>query len=795
MELPARFKNILNDIKDRKTSLEVFLEDNPGLVSGLAPSTLTAYTKICASVSHWRSKRARSFFLDRFHDLAAIENHPSRDLILQGAVSLSAVHWALAQHCFSAMTSLPRDASLMSQWIAMAQKLYDLNVDVAIVFTKQTPDALEALGPENVLRWGEQAAVAIQSGKEMMKATRTYLEESILFQKEGSVLLSQWPFFLEQAARISKFSPEGAEVFIRQGVKMCLMLGENDTRTWVDKGLEGCSLQPYVENRNFRRKVTPDQMVCAGEEEMISFFSGISASAMIKRDDLVGGVLLKDRINTLALICEALLGKRMKIASNQSLLAVKGFTGTAATDGRTIYLPDAAPSFKLYKLMALHQTMVPTHEILAETEDRKNRHAYRRHLEADQRMLEKMPGLLMEMAALSDNELPENYPWLDPEVVTPPMPWWGDILTDLIRETEDVITKLKEKGAFQVDLKPEVLDGLLSAMMAEGNRKEDDLYKLMREMFDQIDFASPDAEELEESVKTFFYREWDQNIADYKQDWCLIRQRFAKDEPNNFVEDIRTRLHGIIGLIRRQFTRLKPERFQKFRAQPYGDALDIDALVQAVVDKRSGAFLSDNVYTRRDKRIRDVGVLFLLDMSQSTEDRINGRRVIDIQKEAMVLMAEALDALDDPYAIYGFSSEGRFRVDLFNVKDFGEPYDTTVQYRLGNLEPMELTRMGAVIRHATHKLDRIQTAVKLMVILTDGRPYDFEYGNLNYAIADTKKAIQEARQKRIHPFIITSDKKGSEYLKKIAPQTQSIVLSKVELLPTMLPAIYKRLTM
>ena len=161
----------------------------------------------------------------------------------------------------------------------------------------------------------------------------------------------------------------------------------------------------------------------------------------------------------------------------------------------------------------------------------------------------------------------------------------------------------------------------------------------------------------------------------------------------------------------------------------------------------------------------------------------------------MVLMAEALDALDDPYAIYGFSSEGRFRVDLFNVKDFGEPYDTTVQYRLGNLEPMELTRMGAVIRHATHKLDRIQTAVKLMVILTDGRPYDFEYGNLNYAISDTKKAIQEARQKRIHPFIITSDKKGSEYLKKIAPQTQSIVLSKVELLPTMLPAIYKRLTM
>lgn len=789
MELPARFKNI---IKDQKTSLELFLEDNPDLIAGLAPSTLAAYTTICASVSHWRSKKARSFFLARFHDLAALEKHPLKDLILEGAVSLSAVHWALVEHYFRTMMSLPRDPSLMARWIELTRKLFGLDVNVAILFTQQTPDALKVFGPEGILQWGEQAAVALQAGRKMWKATRSYLEKSVVFEKKGSVLLSRWPFFLEQAARISEFSPDGAEAFILEGVRMCLVLDKKDTRAWVDKGLEGCRLTPYVENRNFRRKVTPDQMVCSGEEEVIKYFSCISSRATDKRDNLVGGVMLKDRVNTLALICEAIIGKRMKIASNQALFAVKGFTGGAATDGRTIYLPDAAPSFKLYKLLALHQAMVLNHEIWNSTTNKID--TFGLHLEADQRILETMPGLLDEMAQFSDIDLPENYPWLDGNMIIPPMPWWGDILPNLIRETETVISKLIEASAFQVDLKPEVLDGLVSTMMAEGNREEDALFRLLREMFDQVNFVSPDAEELEESVKTFFYREWDENIADYKQDWCLIRQRFPKNEPNDFVEDIRTRLHGIIQLIRRQFMRLKPERFKKFRAQPYGDALDIDALVQAVMDKRSGAFLSDNVYTRRDKRIRDVGVLFLLDMSRSTEDRVNGRRVIDIQKEAMALMAEALDALDDPYAIYGFSSEGRFRVDMFSVKDFGEPYNTTVQYRLGNLEPLELTRMGAVIRHATHKLDGIQTAVKLMVILTDGRPYDFEYGTLSYAIADTKKAIQEARQKRIHPFIITSDKKGAEYLKQIAPQSQSIVLSKVELLPTMLPAIYKRLT-
>ena len=81
-----------------------------------------------------------------------------------------------------------------------------------------------------------------------------------------------------------------------------------------------------------------------------------------------------------------------------------------------------------------------------------------------------------------------------------------------------------------------------------------------------------------------------------------------------------------------------------------------------------------------------------------------------------------------------------------------------------------------------------------MVILTDGRPYDLDYGSMDYALADTRKALQEARKQRIHPFIITSDKKGASYLRRISPQTQSIILPNVELLPAMLPNLYKRLT-
>ena len=147
-------------------------------------------------------------------------------------------------------------------------------------------------------------------------------------------------------------------------------------------------------------------------------------------------------------------------------------------------------------------------------------------------------------------------------------------------------------------------------------------------------------------------------------------------------------------LIRKQFMKLKPELFKKYKAQPTGDALDIDALVQALIDRQSGASMSENVYVRRDKRVRDVAVFFLVDLSGSTDEKVNGQRVIDIQKDAMVVMSEALEALGDPYAIYGFSTQGRFRVDMFTVKDFNEAYDEKVQYRLGSLEPMGLTTDG-----------------------------------------------------------------------------------------------------
>jgi hypothetical protein len=751
------------------STIEEFIQANPTLLSRLSAPAREAYLEICASMAHLRSRRAREFFLLTVQQLEAVEALPHCAAAMQSAVQLSRMNWSLVAPCLTVIASLPDGASI-ARWTAMVLEIAGKDIDGALAFLEQTPKALAVLGTEGLWLWGRQALTALASGNSVWKAVKAYLEAAVT--GSCAIPLSRWRFFLEQADRIAAASANAAAAFIQHGNRACLLLNDQETVQWVDEGLAECRTQ----------------------EELHNFFSGTSLNALAKRDGLVSGIALKDRGNTLAIICEALMGRPVRIRSNTSILGQKGFTGSAATDGRTIFLPDMAPSFDLMKLMTLHQAMLLGQRKFLEGSGKIFFDPVALHLDADRRLLARLPSLANAMRRCCPH-VPDAYPDKLDHRLSGALPWWGDILADLVQATDATIDRIKEKAADYADIPPEMVESLMAALMADGARDGDALWEMFREMLDNMVMASPDPEELHESIKTFLYKEWDQNLSDYKMDWCMVRQRLMKDDPNGFADEVRTRLHGIIGLTRRQFMRLKPQRFRKFRAQPIGDALDLDALVSAVVDMRSGASLSENIYIRRDKRVRDVAVLFLVDLSASTEEKINGRRILDIQKEAMVLMAEALDSLGDPYAILGFSSEGRFRVDLFNIKDFNEAYGNPVRNRIGHLEPLGLTRMGAVIRHAAYRLEGVAAAVKLLVILTDGRPYDLEYGNLDYAVADTKKAIGEARRKRIHPFIITSDQKSTEYLKRIAPQSMSIILPKVEMLPRLLPAVYKRLTM
>jgi nitric oxide reductase NorD protein len=293
----------------------------------------------------------------------------------------------------------------------------------------------------------------------------------------------------------------------------------------------------------------------------------------------------------------------------------------------------------------------------------------------------------------------------------------------------------------------------------------------------------------------FLYDEWDGVIQDYRSAWCRVIERTPVEIDSDFVDAI-IGVHGAeIRVLRRYFESLRPSGLRRMFSQVDGDELDIDATIRRIADRRAGVDASDRIYVRRDKREREVAVTFLVDLSGSTSrqiDSTDSRRVIDVEKEALVLLCEALEAIGDQYAIYGYSSHGRRHVDFVKLKDFDEPLNRSSS-RIGALMPLQQNRDGAAIRHAARKLQQREAQVRLLVLISDGKPLDDAYVD-EYALEDTKMALQEVRRQGIHPFCITVDRDADEYVRRMYGDVRYLVIDEAAALPEKLPRIYQRLT-
>jgi hypothetical protein len=311
-------------------------------------------------------------------------------------------------------------------------------------------------------------------------------------------------------------------------------------------------------------------------------------------------------------------------------------------------------------------------------------------------------------------------------------------------------------------------------------------------------------QQLEPDDVAFSYDEWDRELNDYRVGWSRVIEKKVKQGDRNFVELARSRYRGVISSIRHQFQLMKPENLTKTNREIDGEDYDLNALVDFVVDRRADGHQSENIYTKRLRKQRDVAVSILLDQSSSTARTITrnplqpytypGRRIIEIEKEGLVLMSEALEAVGDLYAINGFTSEGRRNVKFYVVKDFHEKYSDETEKRIGGITFQNNTRLGAAIRHAAHKLLRQEARTKLLIILTDGRPYDHDYGDARYAREDVREALTEVKISGITPFCITIDRESESELKDLYGDVGYTIIDDVMTLPERMPNIYRRLT-
>ncbi len=316
--------------------------------------------------------------------------------------------------------------------------------------------------------------------------------------------------------------------------------------------------------------------------------------------------------------------------------------------------------------------------------------------------------------------------------------------------------------------------------------------------------ANVPEQDLEPGEVAYAYDEWDRELADTRVNWCRVVEKKVRRGDRSFVELTRARYRGVISSIRNQFQLLKPESLLRIKNELDGDDYDLDAMINHIADRRADGQQSERLYVKRLRRERDVAVSFLLDQSSSTARTIGrhplqpythpGRRIIEIEKEGLVLMSEALEAVGDVYAIYGFTSEGRRNVKFYVIKDFAERYSDEIERRIGGINYQHNTRLGAAVRHAAARLIQQDARTRLLIVLSDGRPYDHDYGDARYAREDTREALRQARLDGITPFCITIDRDSEAELRDLYGEVGYTIIDDVLSLPERLPAIYRRLT-
>jgi hypothetical protein len=307
-----------------------------------------------------------------------------------------------------------------------------------------------------------------------------------------------------------------------------------------------------------------------------------------------------------------------------------------------------------------------------------------------------------------------------------------------------------------------------------------------------------------EGEVAYNYDEWDRELTDHRVGWCRVVEKKVKHGDSSFVDQTKERHKGVISSIRHQFQLMKPENLTRVANELDGEEFDLNAVIDYVIDRRADGQQSERIYTKRLRRRRDVAVSFLLDQSSSTARTIGrhplqpytrpGRRIIEIDKEGLVLMSEALEAVGDVYSINGFTSEGRRNVKFYVVKDFDEKYGDEVKRRIGVINYQNNTRLGAAIRHATAKLAKQDARTRLLIVLSDGRPYDHDYGDARYAREDTREALRQAKNEGITPFCITIDRESEAELRDLYGEVGYTIIDDVLSLPERLPGIYRRLT-
>ena len=297
-------------------------------------------------------------------------------------------------------------------------------------------------------------------------------------------------------------------------------------------------------------------------------------------------------------------------------------------------------------------------------------------------------------------------------------------------------------------------------------------------------------------AEPYHYAEWDYQIQLERPAWATVMEKRAKVGDLQVIDKISADNKRIASRLKFLLDAMQPQGVQRIRKLEDGDEIDINAAISSMIDFRMGMQPDPRIMMRSVRKVRDISVMVLLDLSESTNEKVVGQdqTVLDLTRQACVLLSEAIHKIGDPFAIHGFCSDGRHDVEYYRFKDFSQPYNDEPKARLAGMTGQLSTRMGAAIRHSAHYLRNQKTSKKLLMVITDGEPADIDVRDPQYLRYDAKKAVEEAARSGISTFCMTLDPRADQYVSRIFGSKNYMVVDHIERLPEKLPLLYAGLT-
>ena len=294
----------------------------------------------------------------------------------------------------------------------------------------------------------------------------------------------------------------------------------------------------------------------------------------------------------------------------------------------------------------------------------------------------------------------------------------------------------------------------------------------------------------------FHYQEWDYQIQLHRPDWATVYERRATKGNHEDIDDILLKHKPIAHRIRQIIDLLSPAGVQRQRGLEDGDEVDLNAAIDAMIAIRMGTQPSSRISMRNVLNSRDLSVVVLMDLSESTNETIGDtdKTILQLTREAATLVATAIEGIGDPFALHGFASDGRHDVQYFRFKDFNQHFDDEAKSRLAGMKGGLSTRMGAALRHAGQHLLKQQQKRKLVLLVTDGEPADIDETDPQHLRFDSKKAVEELYSTGVLTYCLTLDPNADDYVKRIFGENNYTIIENVERLPEQLPLLFASLT-